>query len=369
MHEACPSPFLRVFSEVLPPLPFLALPSSTDAMEPRRWRPKFYNPFTERRKLTSYSPVYRGFFRVMPLHRWSLDDIQAVLGYAAVKPSLFGFPDQPTCIVNTAHFLPSHRSRSRGIWVFGVERGCKSIIVPASCNTEPFDALDAKLMEPLFRWNPGVEYIYLSQFCQPMASHLVPYLQRCTQLRILTLEGWNDAAAIHRVVIACKHVNVVDAFSLDDPPREWKNELAVQALNTLIEMHPKLICVKATRLYLADWYEATQYSRCKHNIALVPFSCDFVLLHYGLFLLLLCVPAYFAFRGVWWLLQDTCSQAYLSFWSVIATVVVFVAAIALDMSGWRSRGRGWVHMQKYFILAKRRWDIMMGSHHKSLVML
>ncbi|PWV00617.1 hypothetical protein C4B63_6g496 [Trypanosoma cruzi] len=335
-------------------------------MEPRVWRPKFFNPFSERRTLRRHLPIYRGFFRVMPLHRWSLKDLQAILGYAALHPSLFGFPEQSTCIVNTAYFLPSHRSRSRGIWVFGSERGCKSIIVPASCNTEPFDALDAKLMEPLFRWNPGVEYLYLSRFCQPMALYLVPYLQRCTQLRTLTLEGWDDATAIHRVVMACKNVDVLDAFSLDDPPRKWKNELSVQSLNTLIEMHPKLICVKATRVYLADWHEATQFSRCKHNIALVTFSCDYVLLHYGLFLLLLCIPCYFVFKGMWRLLEGMVIPAYQFFWSVIAAVVVFAAVVFLDVGVWHTYGRGWVQMQKYVILARRRWDAAMRLQQKSL---
>ncbi|RNF25555.1 uncharacterized protein Tco025E_02164 [Trypanosoma conorhini] len=336
-------------------------------MEPRRWRPKFFNPFTERQLLTTHLPVYRGFFRVMPLHRWSLTDIQAVLGYAAVHPSLFGLPEQPTCIVNTAYFLPSHRSRSRGVWVFGPERGCRSIVVPASCNAEPFDALDAKLIEPLFRWNPGVEYVYLSRFCQPMALYLVPYLQRCTQLRTITLEGWDDATAIHRVLMACKNVDVLDAFSLDDPPRDWKNELSVQALNTLIEMHPKLICVKATRLYLADWHDATQFSRCKHNIALVPFSCDYMILHYGLFLLLLCIPSYAALKGMWWLLAGTLTPAYQSFWSVITALVVFVALVGVDMAGRQTYGRCWVHMHKYVILGRRRWSIVMGSRQNSLV--
>lgn len=338
-------------------------------MEPRRWRPRFFNPFTESRRRSSHLPVYRGFFRVMPLHRWSLNNIQAVLGYAAANPSLFGFPEQPTCIVNTAYFLPSHRSRQRGIWVFGTERGCKSIVVPSSCNGGQFDAMDAKLMEPLFRWNPGVEYIYLSQNCQAMASQLVPYLQRCTQLRTLTLEGWNDAVAIHRVVIACKHVATLDAFSFDDPVRQWKNELSVQALNTLIEMHPKLICVKGTRVYLTDWYEATQFSRCKHNIALVPFTCDFVLLHYGFFLLLVSVVAYAVYRETWWLLRDTCSRAYLPFWSALAAVGTFTVIVALDVAGWRSYGRAWVHMHKYVIIARRRWDMIRGRHHKSLMLV
>ncbi|KAG8348371.1 hypothetical protein TRVL_00788 [Trypanosoma vivax] len=338
-------------------------------MEPRVWRPKFYNPFTERRRLTTHIAVYRGFFRVMPLHRWSLSQMQSILGYAASHPSLFGFPEQATCIVNTAHFLPSHRSRLRGIWVFGTERGCRSIIVPASCNGEPFDTLDAKLMEPLFRWNPGVEYIYLSQYCQPMAQQLVPYLQRCTQLRTLTLEGWNDATAIHRVIMACKYVDTVDTFSLDDPPRHWKNELSVQALNTLIEMHPRLIRVKATRIYLADWYEATQYSRCKHNVALVPFTCDFALLHYCLFLFIIFLFAYVVYRNTRRMLVGRCSDAYLPFWSSLAATVFFAALTAMDLARWRTHGRGWVHMNMYVLLARRRLETIMGSYNNALVKL
>ncbi|RNF11631.1 hypothetical protein TraAM80_00826 [Trypanosoma rangeli] len=220
--------------------------------------------------------------------------------------------------------------------------------------------LDAKLIGPPFRWNPGVEYIYLSRFCQPMALYLVPYLQRCTQLPTLTLEGWNDATAIHRVLMACRSLDVLDGFSLNDTPRNWKNELSVQALNTLIEMHPKLICVKATRLYLGDWHEATQFSWCRHNIALVLFSCDYVILHCGLFLLLLCIPNYTVLKGRQWLLAETLTSAYQSFWSVIAAVVVFVALVGVDMAGWRTYDRFWLYIQKHVILSRRRWAIVMG---------
>lgn len=336
-------------------------------MEPRRWRPKFYNPFTERKKRLVYVPLYRGLFRTMPLHRWSMNDIQKMLGYAAFNPSLFGFPDQPTCIVNTAYFLPSLRSRLRGVWAFGTERGCKNIIVPHSCSNESFDALDARLIEPLFRWNPGVEYVYLSRHCQPMAQQLVSSLSRCPHLREVTLEGWNDAVAVHRVMMACKQADVLETYSLDDPPREWRNELSVQALTTLIEMHPKLRAVKSHRLYLTDWYEATRFSRCKHNVALIPFSCDFVLLFYGLFLLLVCVPAYGVYRLVYALAKDRLSAAYTWFWSVMAFIATFAAIVMFDTMGWSSRGRGWVYVQKYVIFAKRRVDIWMNVHQTALV--
>lgn len=336
-------------------------------MEPRRWRPKFYNPFTERKARLEYLPLYRGFFRTMPLHRWSMNDIQKTLGYAALNPSLFGFPEQPTCVVNTAYFLPSLRSRLRGVWAFGTERGCKNIIVPHSCSNENFDALDARLIEPLFRWNPGVQYVYLSRHCQPMAQQLASSLSRCTHLREVTLEGWGDAVAIHRIMMACKQADVLETYSLDDPPREWRNELSVQALTTLIEMHPKLRAVKSHRLFLTDWYEATRFSRCKHNVALVPFSCDFVLLFYGLFLLLVCIPCCGVYKLVYALTTDRLSEAYVWFWSVMAFLATFAAIVAFDAVGWSYRGRGWVHMQKYFIFAKRRIDIWMNVHQTAIV--
>lgn len=336
-------------------------------MEPRRWRPRFFNPFTERRRRHDYAPLYRGFFRTMPLHRWTEPDIQKVLGYTALNPSLFGFPDQPTCVVNTAYFLPSLRSRPRGVWAFGVERGCKTIIVPQSYNNEPFDAMDARMIEPLFRWNPGVEVLYLSRHCEAMAPQLTASLSRCHQLREVTLEGWNDAVAIHRVMMACKHADVLDTYSLDDPPRQWHNELSVQALTTLIEMHPKLRLVKSHRLYLADWYEATRFSRCKHNIALVPFSCDFVLLFYGIFVLLLMPPAYVVYRSVKYCIEDHLSAPYTLFWSILSSVGFVVGVLVWDAVGWKYRGRAWVSMQKYAIFAKRRVDIWMNVHHTSLV--
>ncbi|KAK7201008.1 hypothetical protein NESM_000160200 [Novymonas esmeraldas] len=335
-------------------------------MEPRRWRPKFYNPFTERRRRVDYLPLYRGFFRTMPLHRWRMNDIQKTLGYAALNPSLFGFPDQPTCIVNTAYFLPSLRSRLRGVWAFGTERGCKSIIVPHSCSGEPFDAVDARLIEPLFRWNPGVEYLYLSRHCEPMTPQLVSSLSRCHQLREITLEGWSDAVAVHRILMACKSADVLETFSLDDAPREWRKELPVQALSTLVEMHPKLRAVKSHRLYLSDWYEATRYSRCKHNVALVTFSCDFVLVFYALFLCAVCVPAYAAYRLTWYLCHDQLSDAYTWFWSVVAFGVTFGAIVAADSVLRPYRGSAWVNMQKYVIFAKRRVDMWMNVHQTAL---
>lgn len=328
-------------------------------MEPRRWRPKFYNPFTERKQHAGYPPLYGGFFRIMPLHRWSNSDTQKVLGYAAVNPSLFGFPDQPTCIVNPASFLPSMRGRLRGVMAFGADRGCKNIVIPGGCHQADYVDVDAKLLEPLFRFNPGVEYVYLAKECEPLTPQLVSLLSRCNQLHTITLEGWNDAVAIHRIVMACKQVDVVDTFSLDDPPREWKNEVSVQALCTLTEMHPKLRVVKSDRSYLTDWSGATQFSRCKHNVALLVYTCNYVALFSLLFWGLLAIPAFLTYLVMRKLTKGHFSPDYEFFWSVMAALGMFTTLMVVDWLGWKTRGRGWVHLQKYFILAKRRADLFM----------
>lgn len=324
-------------------------------MEPRRFRHLFFNPFTEKKVLTEYRPVFLGFFRSMPLHRWSQRDIQSVLGYAALHPTLFGLPPKSTCVVNTVHFLPSYRSRTRGVFVFGSERGCKSIVVPSSCSDESFDNVDAKQLEPLFRFNPGVEYLYLSRSCQGMTLQLTSYLARCPRIKEITLEGWNDAVAIHRIMMACKSAEVLDTYSLDDENRSWKNELAVQALSTLIEMHPKLRAVKSHRLYLADWQNATKFSRCRHNVALVTFVCDYVLLLYASVMIFLCIPSYAVYR----LVKRICDYANLTevyqfFWGVMGFAFTFTVGVMLDYFLCTKYGRCWIHAYKHLIILKKR---------------
>lgn len=319
-------------------------------MEPRRNRPQFFNPFTERKK--DFYPLLRGFFRAMPLHCWSSNHIARVLSVAASNPAIFGFPQQPTCIVNTAHCLPSIRSKARGVAAFGVERGCKSIIVPSSCSGDPLDEVDAQMIVPLFRWNPGVQYLYLSRSCQAMTPRLVPYLARCHKLQEVTLEGWNDAVAIHSIAMACKSLEVIDTYSLDDEPRRWKSELPIQALSTLTEMHPKLRAVKSHRLYLADWLEATQYSRCRHTVALIPFSCDYVLLLYACWMALVCIPAYCMYRWTRSHCRKVCSDGYAFFWGVMAFTFTMTSFMAADAVLAPRYGRAWTHLVMYPLLVK-----------------
>lgn len=327
-------------------------------------RPKFYNPFSGNKVLMrgGRRPVFRAFFRVMPLQRWSLGQIQGVLEYVAVEPSRFGFPPAATCVVNTAYLLPSARSRSSGVYVFGSERGCKSIIIPGSCNAQPFDKLDIKMLEPIFRWNPGVTYVYLSLECQGVATEIAAQLSKLRYITDITLEGWSDPIAIHKILMACKQVELLDAYSIEDPPREWMTEAGVQALSTLIEMHPKLRGVCATRNYLADWYDATKTSRCKHNIALIPFGDDYVLIYYLLWA--------FGFWVVCWLLaallydyvivplldKEKRPIAVETVW-FLSLATLFGSVIISDMILTPHYGRGWTRLVKHYILLMRYWAL------------
>lgn len=231
--------------------------------------PNFLNVFGKQLTLSRRALFY-GAFRCFPMHRWQLAHIGIVLSAVAKRPKMFGLPPVPTCVVNPANFLPAFRSRQEGITVFGTDRGCKTIVVPPSCSNEPYDSLDAKMMLPLFKRNPGVELLYLSKDCRRIVGDLSSTLHQCRSLKTVVLPDWSDAVAIHRLVMSCRRVNVVDVFTLLHSKKNWsKTEEGVQALTTLIEMHPKLSCVTGASNALQDWYLATRYSRCRHNVALV----------------------------------------------------------------------------------------------------
>lgn len=317
---------------------------------------QFYNPFHELVKKTPHRPWFKGFFRAMPLHRWSLQHAEQVLEYAARHPSYFGLPNLSTCIVNTAHLLPSTRSRSSGVWVFGTERGCKSLVIPRSFSAENFDVLDAKLVESIFKWNPGMEYIYLSKSCQGMFPQLTPHLTRMRNLSRVTLEGWDDPVAIHKVGMACKHLEVLDLYTFDQAVPNWRSEVAVQAITTLIEMHQKLRCVEASRNLLEAWCFTTNLSRCKHNVALVPATCTFSLC-YG-------IAHAVALLVVSWVVYRACVRALscipdlhndiVVLSSFVVAFFVFVGLLVDDHLNRHRRGRGWTVPAKLFLLLRRR---------------
>lgn len=322
-----------------------------------------YNPFSGNKVLMrgGRRPIFRAFFRCMPLQRWSLGQIQAVFEYVAVEPSRFGFPPAATCVVNTAHLLPSARSRASGVYVFGSERGCKSIIIPSSCDARPFDRLDVKMLEPIFRWNPGATYIYLSLECQSVAHEIAAHLAKMRNINDITLEGWSDPIAIHKVMLACKNVELLDAYSIEDPPREWQSEAGVQALSTLIEMHPKLRGVCATRNYLNDWQAATSSSRCKHNVAMIPFGDDYLLIYYMLWAFGFWVVCWFlagaAHTYVYVPLLEGKKPLYAESLWMLTLAGLFGAVMIGDIVLTPHYGRGWTRLVKHYILMARFWAL------------
>ena len=319
-------------------------------MQERRWRPKFWNPFAENK--SSFRAFFRGFFREMPLHMWSTAHVTKILEYAAARPKYFGFPDGQLCIVNPILLTKNLRSRQQGVTVFGSERGCKSIVVPLSCTGAPFDEYDCRLIEPLFKKNPSVEYIFLSSDCMPMVNQLVPVLSQLRHVKTLALPGWSDAIAIHKIVMACKHCEIVDAMSLESKEINWVNEASVQALCALIEMHPKLRAVLATRFYLAHWYAATLHSRCRFNVALMMDTCEsgglqWFFWYAVVFMLLIYGTA--ALRKMMPFEEYTCYVVQ----SLLLALLV-VIGIARDHLRRRTVGRLWLHATKYVVLGLRR---------------
>lgn len=340
-------------------------------MEPRIQRSKFLNLFHEAKKRMPHWPMYKGFFRSMPMHRWKLLHVEQVLEFAAGRPSMFGLPNLPTCIVNTAHFLPSSRSVTAGVWVFGQDRGCKSLVIPRSCNSEPFDKVDAKLIESLFRLNPGLQNVYLSQSCQPMVPQLTPLLGRLRNLKTVTLEGWSDPVAVHKVLMVCKNVEVMDAYSFDQVYPKWDDELSVQAINTVVEMHPKLRSVEGSRNFLEAWYTASKYSRCRHNIALVPATCGWSVFFGFVGVVGLLLGSIFAYR--WYAWGFSCipfvGQTAGVMMGFLLGVVTFGALLVDDHINRHQRGRHWMHLVKYIVLIQRRLYSLRTARSPSAVAL
>ncbi len=316
-------------------------------MQERRWRPKFVNPFGENK--SNYRAFFRGFFREMPLHQWSPTSVTRVLHYAATNPKRFGFPDRPTCIVNPLLLTRNIRSRQLGVSAFGIERGCKTIVVPPSTSGGPYDEVDAKLLEPLLKRNPSLEYLYLSRDCIPMVPHLIPALSQLRNIKHIVLPGWNDAVAIHKVVMACKQCEIIDSMSMEMVEQDWTNEGSVQALCTLIEMHPKLRVVLGTRKYLAHWYNATYFSRCKFNVALMMDTCEASVVLFAFWYVAtaacLCFVLYNCAVAMHFITGD--------FQRLIFVILLSCIAIG-DFAVRRSRGRLWIHGTKCIITGLHR---------------
>ena len=320
-------------------------------------------------------PMLMGFFRIAPFHAFPHGQTVAVLDMVARHPNWFGFPNEPrTCVVNTAHFSEvAHRHQS-GLFVLGLDRGCKTLIIPGSTDcAHEFSPRNAKQVEVILRRNPGIESLYLSRECQGMFRELVPQIQALAHLENLTMEGWDDPVAIHKVLMAAKRVQRPDFFSLDgdgkatqsllttslSPNREsWRTPVGVQALCTLIEMHPRLKGIYGTRGFVTDWYAATQTSRCLHNVSLIPFGCNYVLFWYGIW-------AFCVLSACWFVAKWThdyilvrlvnSEHARMTVWFVVLFLssggVLMADAIFAPRRGWM-----WTRMVKNVLLGIQRLE-------------
>lgn len=323
-------------------------------MQERFLRPKFTNPFTPKNVPTR--PMFMGFFRAAPLHRFGMGTITAILDLAAKRPEVFGLPDAKTCVVNTTYMLPSVRSRQHGITVFGTERGCRTVVIPASCSKHAFDVTDAKLMEPIFRWNPSVETLFLSKDCESIAPQLAALVRPLRLLKRVIMVDWEDPANINKVVMAARSCEEIDVMSPDEQFKNWNNEVAVESMCEMIEMHQKLRAIHGSVDYLSAVSNAVQFSRCKHNVAMVMEWCGWSRVFRATWTL--GVAALWAAFGyaVWWAMQTAVPEYKLSreILSCALACMGAVAVIGLDHFRFRHTGRGWTYGVRWLVLARHR---------------
>ena len=52
-------------------------------------------------------------------------------------------------------------------------------------------------------------------------------------------------------------------------PQGYYNAVAIESLTELIEMHQHLKAIEATTEFLGAFNHAIEFSRCKHNVALI----------------------------------------------------------------------------------------------------
>ena len=332
-------------------------------MQPRAMRilrPEWINPFTRKSGGAQQSPIFEGWLRAAPFHRWNLVQISHVLELISKEPGLFGFPARPTCVVNVTHMLPSARSRQSGITVFGTERGCKTVVIPPSCSQHPFDSVDAKLIEPLFRWNPSVEILFLSKSCEPIAHEIGPWLKPLRQLKRVVLVDWEEPKAVNRIVMNCKNLEVLDTVCPDEQMKQWNNANAIQNLTELIEMHQHLKAVEATTDYLGAFNHAIEFSRCKHNVALIGKWCRFARLYragwmMGIIFSCLAMGIGTSTALLRFEIRPEEKDWLRDFGPPVLAIVAATTIIVLDHFRFKHTGRRWTYYVRYIVLIRRRF--------------
>lgn len=333
-------------------------------MEDRRWRSqRFYNPFVRKpSSASSVRPMFMGFLRAVVIHRWSMAHNLALFEFIARRPLAFGLPDAPTCVVNTTALLPSARARNVGISVMGPERGCKTLVVPHSCSGHAYDATDAKMIEPLFRWNPSITTVFLSKDCEPIAAELGSYIAKYNQrqLKTLILPEWESASAINKIAMAPKTLEMVDLFCPQTTRKDWGNEVAVEAWCELFEMHPTLKGIQGTTDVLHTVSECTRFCRCKHNVALVPTACLWTRFYAHVWFLLICMCSYVIAAVLFELLSrqkdGMVPQVVIDFVFPVSLALIVIALVTADFLKLYGGGRSWTRIGKVWFLARRRLD-------------
>jgi hypothetical protein len=306
----------------------------------------------------SCTPYFNGLFRAAPLHKWSVRAVTSMLSLMATRPSLYGFEDQALCCINPVSLSRSARSRSQGITCFGVERGCKTLVIPASISRDPYDALDMKLIEPLIRWNPSLEVVYLDRDCQAISEELGKSLAKCKSLKKVILPDWSDPVAIKNVVLPCKSVTTIDVAHPDVTRKDWGKPEAVQAFCELIEMHPNVQSFRGHINYLREVYVAFQFSRCKHNVALLQSGC----VYSGLFHMAWFFGLVFFCHAVGLVLFEVMKKIWpeRKGWRDFVWLVCFFGGTAFfsltDLLRYPIVGRQWTYYAKYAVFLRRRLD-------------
>ena len=327
-------------------------------------------PYDFKPKMSAYAPMFKGFIRSAPLHRFHVGTVHKILSFVALRPAVFGLDDVATCVVNPVSLLSSSRSKSEGVTCFGPARGCKTVVIPNSATGNRYDVMDVKLIEPILKWNPSMETLFLSKDCEPMALDIGKYLSKSRNLRTVIVPDWDDAVALRNLCLPIKSIEVIDAHSVDTIKKKWGNPESIQAASELIEMHPKLHVLFAKDPWRCAFMNAMEDSRCKHNMPVIQGGCSWSGLWQGTFhLVALCLWG----TMMTWLLHKhlgnyVCKKRGLTpgqiqekrmrdaLWCV-GFLIGFAALILGDQFMYPRYGRYWMHwVGKPVVLMRRRLD-------------
>eukprot|EP00760_Papus_ankaliazontas_P006287 PhM_4_TR1297/c0_g3_i2/m.58210 len=273
-----------------------------------RHRPKFWNPFAGTSKITQFNTApltskdispgtrfqpFRGYLRSVPFY----GNFSPVLNFVARRPYWFGVVVEPVCVLDPRDMTLYH----------GTSRGCKSIILP-ECDAARAN-IQINVLVKILQFNPSIDTLVIGKQMEAHYKDLAraienPANRLAVTLARLCLPQWNDAKAIAAVAMAFKKMEILDLYgpSVQEVPSWETDASAIQAIVTMIELHPKLRAIEGAEQVLITLFQCTQHSRCKHNIALVPVGCAWanifnLLWHFSVFALVM--AAYYFVYPMW----------------------------------------------------------------------